>query len=158
MLNHLSAQHGLSFHFRTAAFHNRAAHSLAGINILCYNKISATGRIRLFSVHVKAFFFLILMILKDDRLLLQLALSLRWRPTFFIFDQKSVWINKESGQWGESLKSYSFPSLAEGGGEFGKHQSGCCLQLLQISLSLLEQQSSSSVSDSLGNHPKALPN
>lgn len=35
-------------------FPNRAARSLAGVNILCYNKISATGRIRLFSASMKA--------------------------------------------------------------------------------------------------------
>lgn len=52
-------------------FPNRAARSLAGVNILCYNKISATGRIRLFSASMKAsmktvakIYFLILTILK----------------------------------------------------------------------------------------------
>lgn len=52
-------------------FPNRAARSLAGVNILFYNKISATGRIRLFSASMKAsmktvakIYFLILTILK----------------------------------------------------------------------------------------------
>lgn len=88
-------------------FPNRAARSLAGVNILCYNKISATGRIRLFSASMKAsmktvakIYFLILTILKWW----QTVATARSPPFFesllffFFLDQKSVWNNEASGQ------------------------------------------------------------
>lgn len=94
----------MDFNFRSSSvsrvpvFPNRAARSLAGVNILCYNKISATGRIRLFSASMKAsmkncckniFSNLNDFKMMTDRCYSSLA-AFFWKPTFFFFFRSKI--------------------------------------------------------------------